>query len=235
MSQISDWDEVPLPDLAYSLLDLPNEKRRGGPSHSHKYPRDIMFADEILWYTTIENYCQNKYLHEFNLCSRRGIYRFQCGRCGKCLSTIFGKQLANILKQTLNEVPFNEELASKGVKAQIVYEKQNKTYAETVEETRAREFLPVLFGHRLVMSTRNVSQEVYNAYIQSDQWKKKRNLIWKRDKHACRLCGLKPILTELCVHHCTYERLMNEEENDLITLCRNCHKLFHFGVVQNAT
>lgn len=65
----------------------------------------------------------------------------------------------------------------------------------------------------------------YKAYINSEEWKRKAKKIRRRDGLRCRLCHTNS--TELHVHHSTYERLGFEKDNDLITLCKNCHSKFH--------
>jgi len=65
----------------------------------------------------------------------------------------------------------------------------------------------------------------YEPYITSPEWKARARQIRKRDGYACQDCGAtdKP----LDVHHLTYERLGNELDEDLITLCRECHDARH--------
>ena len=64
----------------------------------------------------------------------------------------------------------------------------------------------------------------YHDYLQSNEWKRRRKIALKFWNHKCSLCnGGK----NLDVHHRTYERLGKENLNDLIVLCRSCHKLFH--------
>lgn len=60
----------------------------------------------------------------------------------------------------------------------------------------------------------------YNEYLQSDEWKRKRNERVLYDG-KCMICG-RPF--DLEVHHMTYNRLPNERYSDLITVCRNCHE-----------
>ena len=61
----------------------------------------------------------------------------------------------------------------------------------------------------------------YLEYIQSDEWRLKREwalLFWSR---RCVIC-YSPDFIE--VHHRTYERLGHEWLTDLIVLCRSCHE-----------
>lgn len=64
----------------------------------------------------------------------------------------------------------------------------------------------------------------YQAYLQSGWWGIKRVQAKHRDWNMCRVCGSKGNLE---VHHITYERICDESDEDLTTLCRECHSLFH--------
>jgi len=63
----------------------------------------------------------------------------------------------------------------------------------------------------------------YQLYLKSEEWKRRRELILFRDDFKCVLCN------ELAehVHHLTYDRIYNEPDYDLISLCSDCHKALH--------
>ena len=74
---------------------------------------------------------------------------------------------------------------------------------------------------------------VYEQYIQSAEWAAKRALRLAIDSHRCRTCGHNGEVWPLQVHHISYERLGNEDEqNDLITLCASCHEAIT-GVIRS--
>lgn len=65
----------------------------------------------------------------------------------------------------------------------------------------------------------------YDEYLQSDTWKQKRKERLEYDDNKCTCCNSDE---NLQVHHITYERgLGNEEKEDLITLCKECHMKLH--------
>lgn len=66
--------------------------------------------------------------------------------------------------------------------------------------------------------------ELYYPYINSPFWQEKRFERMKKDNFKCVLCGT---AKNLRVHHITYENLINENTDDLVTLCDNCHKNLH--------
>ena len=75
--------------------------------------------------------------------------------------------------------------------------------------------------------TRDVNKESrkywYQCYLLSEQWKTRRSAVMARDNHMCQYCGGEA--TE--VHHLTYENIGNEPLEDLIAICRLCHKDQH--------
>jgi len=64
----------------------------------------------------------------------------------------------------------------------------------------------------------------YNAYMNSNEWRKKRQERLTLDGYQCQMCGSKDHLE---VHHVSYERLGKETMDDLITLCFTCHNKIH--------
>lgn len=65
----------------------------------------------------------------------------------------------------------------------------------------------------------------YRRYLKSDKWRNfKKELINTRG-HKCEKCNEK--YKPLDGHHLTYERLFNELPEDVMLLCRVCHKKEH--------
>ena len=62
----------------------------------------------------------------------------------------------------------------------------------------------------------------YDAYIHSNIWHERASRIRKRDGFRCCICGATD--TALEVHHLTYDRLYHEDDDDLMTVCHECHK-----------
>lgn len=64
----------------------------------------------------------------------------------------------------------------------------------------------------------------YQEYIQSDQWKEKREERLKLDGYQCVVCRNSEGLS---VHHLHYDSLGNEDvQHDLVTVCNKCHRYF---------
>ena len=66
----------------------------------------------------------------------------------------------------------------------------------------------------------------YNEYIRSDEWKKKRILVAQRENHRCQMCG-ELVVVHYHIHHKTYARFGNEDLDDLMFLCEDCHIKLH--------
>lgn len=64
----------------------------------------------------------------------------------------------------------------------------------------------------------------YQDYLHSPAWKKQRDRILFRDDFTCQNCGSKE---KLVVHHLSYKDFPDCPDSNLITLCNDCHKLFH--------
>jgi hypothetical protein len=77
------------------------------------------------------------------------------------------------------------------------------------------------FGH---FSKWALGKVDYYDYIQSEEWREKADRAKWRAGMRCQLCNRHGTLN---AHHRTYERLGHELDEDLIVLCRDCHKMFH--------
>jgi len=64
----------------------------------------------------------------------------------------------------------------------------------------------------------------YSQYLDSDAWKQRRTHVRRRSRGWCERCKVGRIAD---VHHLTYERVGNEEADDLIAVCRPCHEYLH--------
>ena len=80
-----------------------------------------------------------------------------------------------------------------------------------------------------------------DTYLRSDHWQRFRCYVLEFWEYSCSLCGRNEnsskILSSLDVHHRRYERqdgesvLFREGLNDVICLCRRCHKKHHKNMV----
>jgi len=68
----------------------------------------------------------------------------------------------------------------------------------------------------------DVWRDLYYDYLRSPEWWRKRNLVVAQSNGICQ-CG-RPVDD---VHHLTYDRVFEEDLDDLVGLCRQCHLRCH--------
>ena len=66
----------------------------------------------------------------------------------------------------------------------------------------------------------------YYEYINSPEWRRRADAAKARAGYRCRVCNRHADEVVLNAHHRTYERLGNEDPDDITVLCRDCHELY---------
>jgi hypothetical protein len=66
----------------------------------------------------------------------------------------------------------------------------------------------------------------YEEYLQTSEWRSRRDRALSRAGWRCALCAAK---TRLQVHHNYYDNLGEEADEDLTALCDQCHERHHLG------
>ncbi len=79
--------------------------------------------------------------------------------------------------------------------------------------------------HEAVLAERR--RVPYSERRTTEEWRVMRNLVLARAGFRCQLCGASARNVPLNVHHNTYENYGQERLEDLIVLCRPCHKRHH--------
>ena len=69
----------------------------------------------------------------------------------------------------------------------------------------------------------------YNAYLRSDEWRRRRTEVLRRDQHICQGCRNRKATH---VHHLSYQHIGSEFLFELISLCDVCHRRLH-GEIEN--
>jgi len=67
-------------------------------------------------------------------------------------------------------------------------------------------------------------KERYYEYLNSQEWKAKRETILERDNYKCVVSNDKNYLH---IHHISYDNIGNEEDYDLVTVSKNVHSILH--------
>lgn len=88
-------------------------------------------------------------------------------------------------------------------------------------------FIVILVSNRLVFNENREHRRSYyrNEYLKSDDWKRKRYVVLKRDNWRCVYCGAPATQ----VHHKKYARLNigREPIEWLVSVCKSCHESLH--------
>jgi len=97
------------------------------------------------------------------------------------------------------------------------------------DETISHRYWQARFArHETALSQRREENaEAYDAYLRSEQWRRKRAKRLEIDRHRCTamLDGCTGAATE--VHHLTYEHCGDEPMFDLRSVCGSCHRRIH--------
>ena len=85
--------------------------------------------------------------------------------------------------------------------------------------------LSIWWGVRAREKRRIDRRDYYREYLKSDEWKRKRYVVLKRDNWICQYCGKKATQ----VHHKKYAKYQIGKEpiKWLVSVCRPCHRKQH--------
>jgi hypothetical protein len=72
---------------------------------------------------------------------------------------------------------------------------------------------------------RELGFTTYTEYVNSAMWRRRRREFYESRPRRCEVCGGEE--GPVWIHHCSYERLGEESDNDLVCLCTGCHVLAH--------
>ena len=64
----------------------------------------------------------------------------------------------------------------------------------------------------------------YYEYLNTEHWKNIKQIMYKKYRYECCVCGSH---FGVSIHHKTYKNVGNEPLEDLVYMCRSCHKLYH--------
>ncbi|MGE4197652.1 MAG: hypothetical protein AB7G11_11075 [Phycisphaerales bacterium] len=129
-------------------------------------------------------------------------YRRQCQRCGQTVEVV--------KKASLTEAQRNAAPPYDHVLVRTWWQNKDKRNKELREERRDLE--------------RSQWWSRYTFYLESSQWRDKRNRVLERDGNLCQACRRRPATQ---AHHLTYAHVFREPLFDLIAVCDVCHKALH--------
>jgi hypothetical protein len=143
--------------------------------------------------------------------SGQPYFKMQCPDCGKALSSqLKYADVSTYILRTGKEIKDWDE---------PLFDRYINTYLSVSSKIkRALGWDPRGFWER------------YDKYLSSDEWKTQAERIKQRDNYTCQICKCNKAQQ---VHHLTYERVGNEDDNDLIAVCTPCHQLIHHKHLTN--
>lgn len=101
----------------------------------------------------------------------------------------------------------------------------DQSLADRYQAVRDAEYHAIQQRHAKLQHEKQSSFfEDYSKYLQSDEWKAKRDKVIRRAKGICEGCGERSVYQ---VHHLTYAHKMNEFLFELVAVCRECHDRLH--------
>lgn len=77
-----------------------------------------------------------------------------------------------------------------------------------------------------------MKREFYLSYLNSSEWKTRRNHKLRSVNYRCEKCSSK---RDLEVHHLSYEHVGHESDNELQVLCSTCHRNDHLHEVEDSS
>lgn len=139
----------------------------------------------------------------------------QCMDCGKHIRSAPKHSVDNYLS-----LPYFDE------KLQVTVKERHSAWCHRKMVSSKKER-----GKFVAQRTKDIKSGVYhieindtfNTYYDSIEWKKTRARILDRDDSLCQSCGE----SAECAHHIVYDRLGQENDIDLISLCNRCHNEVH--------
>jgi hypothetical protein len=134
-------------------------------------------------------------------------YVYQCLSCGSPASNPISKIKATEINGGVEPEAFDDGLITKWNQARDDGEKKITGHFNSVSEFQRSEF-----------------HKWYGEYLESEEWKSKREKVFKRAVSICEGCLESPAEV---VHHITYKNVGNEFLFELIALCHECHDRYH--------
>lgn len=98
---------------------------------------------------------------------------------------------------------------------------------EQLNELRKEIKRPAGNVHKQRKKKKEAWKRKYLDYLRSDEWAKIRVEMLTKFNFTCNRCGDKKHRSQLHVHHKNYDRLFNENPDDLELLCVSCHNSEH--------
>lgn len=145
-------------------------------------------------------------------------------KCTVCQKPHIGKSRSDLIKIFRHSHPHRIKTDPQR-KCQECIEKEKKEREERRWQKKHETKTQSSFQPRQSVTASPKQFIPYKEYIESVQWKARRQEHLVRVGFRCQVCNAGN--TILNVHHGTYERIGDERYEDLIVLCKDCHEIFY--------
>ena len=167
--------------------------------------------------TSINNCCKSPKLYMVKLIISNGMIqvRNQCSGCG----FLEGKSIGGLSSIERDKLPMVNQ--NKRDERLDFIQNESKDFYNEVKRLRQAKF------EKEREDKTGLWWQQYKTYLQSPEWRKKRELVLKRDNYRCQSC-LTGLATQ--VHHTSYALVDfkgSEPCFDLTSICAACHELIH--------
>lgn len=177
----------------------------------HKFDNIIVYYCTDCWDFIQHDYlpCESHKLSFVKYTNSNGSLHLkkQCFTCGRLEPRYFKKD--NSIKY--EELPFADMDRAK-LFEDIDCEKISDIYKRYYKKKK----------YFLKEKSRELFLEEHDLYLQTEDWRKRRELVLKRDNFLCQSC-LDKKATQ--VHHTSYRYWKNEPLFDLVSVCDECHTI----------
>ena len=175
--------------------------------------------------------CEPQIVYKFNEMGGK-VYVLQCCECGRVNgSPIAKKKLENIDYIKIEEIPLISNVGRSKYNNFLLERMQNRDKLEGEKEEFNNKIIQIVASDKreylsTILKVRWTNMdEMYDLYLKSEHWEKKRTRIFIRDNFKCKVCGKRAEN----VHHISYKNLGQESDLELISLCESCHLFLHLG------
>lgn len=202
-----------------------------------KSPEEIELEDRIESFKSkcvFDKKCEPQIAYKYNELGGK-VFVIQCCNCGRVNGApIARKKLESIDYIKIDDIPlisnvgrgrYNKYLMEKMLTREIA-DREKEEFNNKISQIIAADKKEYLSDILKVKWT-NMDQ-MYDLYLKSEHWAKRRRKIFIRDNYTCRVCGKKAEN----VHHISYKNLGQESDLELISLCDSCHVRLHSGMLE---
>jgi 5-methylcytosine-specific restriction endonuclease McrA len=148
--------------------------------------------------------------------SRRQL-REQCRDCGKLFGTSLAHALATAGTPELNLVAARAAAENEQAERERRWQEGRRRWDEECAERRQ-------LWEREGAEASEEWWSKYNAYLNTEEWRRRRELVFDRAGGLCEGCRKQ---TASQVHHLTYDHVTDEFLWELVAICDECHRRVH--------